>query len=224
MIDESPPIEENRFDGPELHKALVRLIAGGIGEGIDRITAITVELDAADQDPESVETAPLVTNPTAMTLVGWVSELPEQISSARSSVQRMAYPITRLLGVVYGTGAAVAEATGVAGFVASATEPTRVALAEELDRLAMVGTAEYARGRVLSMYAFERSIDGIVGYLGNSEEVGELVREQTLGITGAAVQEIRETGAAADGLTEGVFRKLLGRSMRPLPPTPAVEK
>jgi hypothetical protein len=76
---------------------------------------------------------------------------------------------------------------------------------------------------VLSVQAFERSVDGIVGYLSESDELGELVREQTIGITGAAVQEIRETGAAADGLTEGIFRKLLGRDRRPLPLVPAAE-
>ncbi|MDK1010175.1 MAG: hypothetical protein QGM48_03700, partial [Actinomycetota bacterium] len=65
--------------------------------------------------------------------------------------------------------------------------------------------------------------DGIVGYLGESEELGELVREQTIGITGAAVQEIRETGAAADALTEGIFRRLLGRDRQTLPPAPVAD-
>ncbi|MGI9584775.1 MAG: hypothetical protein ACR2N7_04225, partial [Acidimicrobiia bacterium] len=103
------------------------------------------------------------------------------------------------------------------------TEPMRTAFAEESERLTAVGTAEYARGRVLATYAFEQSVGGIVGLLSESEELGELVREQTLGITGSAVQEIRETGAAADGLTENIFRKVLGRSSRQLPPAPAGE-
>ena len=68
------------------------------------------------------------------------------------------------------------------------------------------------------MYAFQESTDGIVGLLSNSEELGDLVREQTLGVTGSAVQEVRETGAAADGLTEGVFRRIFRRDDRPLPP------
>lgn len=59
-----------------------------------------------------------------------------------------------------------------------------------------------------------------MGYIGESDELGELVREQTLGITGAAVREIRETGAAADGLTEGLFRKLLGKEKWAVPPLP----
>jgi hypothetical protein len=175
----------------------------------------------ADTDPDSVSAVALSTNHTAMVLVGWVSEWPEQFDTARSRFQET--QLSRLAGVMYNTGAAVAEATGIAGFVSSVTEPGRLALAEEIDRLAKVGTAEYARGRVLAVQAFERSFDGIVGYMGDSEEVSELVRQQTLGVTGTAVQEMRESGAAADGLTEGVFRKLLGRSVRTVPPIPDTE-
>lgn len=220
-IPEAAPAPE--LGDPELHKTIVRLVSGGIGEGIDRLKELAAELEFADQDPESVSVVPLTTNQAAMVLVGWLSEWPEQVDAMKTATADMAYPFGHLLGVVYDTGAALLEATGIAGLVSSLTEPSRVALAQELDRLANVGTAEYARGRVLSVHAFERSIDGIVGYLGASEEVGELVREQTLGITGAAVQEIRETGAAADGMTEGMFRRLLGREKRPLPPAPAVD-
>ena len=223
MTGGPPIIEESEPRDVELHKTLVRIISGGVGEGIDRLKALTTELESADRDPDSVEAVPIATNPVAMAFIGWVSELPEQVSSARSSAQRMAYPMTQLFGVLYDTATVVAEATGIAGVVSSLMEPARRALVQELDRLSNVGAAEYTRGRVLSVQAFERSVDGIVGYLAESDELGELVREQTIGITGAAVQEIRETGAAADGLTEGIFRRLLGRERRPLPPVPAAE-
>ena len=223
MTDSTDAIPQLPEADPELHKTLVRVISGGVGEAIDRLKDLAAELESADTDPESVDAVALTTNQAAMIVVGYLSEWPEQMTAIRETAQSVTYPFGQLLGVAYRTVAAVAEVTGVAGVVASVTEPTREALAHELERLANVGTAEYARGRVLSVQAFERSIDGVIGYLGDSEEVGELVREQTLGITGAAVQEIRETGAAADGLTEGIFRKILGRERRPLPPTPVVE-
>ena len=188
---------------------------------LDRVRALAVELESADTDPDSVKAVPLTTNRTAMVLVGWVSEWPEQFKTVASNVEQS--PLARLVGVAYNTGAAVAEATGVASFVSSVTEPSRVALADEIDRLAKVGTAEYARGRVLAVQAFEESFDAIVTYMGDSDEVTEIVRQQTIGITGSAVQEVRETGAAADGLTEGVIRKLFGRTIRPLPPMPETE-
>ncbi|MEN8041345.1 MAG: hypothetical protein ABFR95_07570 [Actinomycetota bacterium] len=222
-MTEGPTLPPGADDDHALHKMLVRLVAGGIGEGIDRLKAINLELDAADDDSYTPATLSFQANPVAMTLVGWVSEWPEQFAAARSGAQRMAYPFTRAIGLFYDTGVAVAQATGLADAVASMTAEARVALADELDRLVKVGTAEYARGRVLSAYAFERSVDGIVGYLGESDELEELVREQTLGVTGAAVQEIRETGAAADGLAEGVVRRLLGRDRRPMPPKPVTD-
>jgi hypothetical protein len=202
----------------EIHRTIVRIATGGIGELIDRVRALAVELESADTDPDSVETVPLTTNRSAMVLVGWVTEWPEQVNEMSSTLRESS--LARLAGVVYNTGAVIAEATGIAGFVSAVTEPSRIALADEIDRLAKVGTAEYARGRVLAVQAFEESFDAIVTYMGDSEEVGELVRQQTLGITGAAVQEIRETGAAADGLTEGVIHKLFGRKVQTLPPMP----
>jgi hypothetical protein len=222
----SKPVKSDISPSPkptdaEIHRTIVRIATGGIGEILDRVRALAAELEMADTDPESVSAVPLSTNHTAMVLVGWVTEWPEQFDTARSKLQET--QLSRLVGVMYNTGAAIAEATGIAGFVSSVTEPGRVALAEEIDRLAKVGTAEYARGRVLAVQAFEQSFDGVVAYMGDSEEVSELVRQQTLGITGTAVQEMRETGAAADGLTEGVFRKLLRRSVRTVPPMPDTE-
>jgi hypothetical protein len=113
----------------------------------------------------------------------------------------------------------VAESTGIGPFFAELSLPMREALVTEYERLIAVGTAEYARGRVLAVGTFTESVDGVVSYLSDSDEVKELVREQTLGVTGAAVLEIRETGAAADGLTEGIFR----RDIHSLSPKPEFE-
>ena len=199
------------------YKTVVRVVSGGIGEALDRLMRVSEELDSLEQDPDA---GPMLVkaDPNVMAFVGWMSELPNLVGGAAESAQRMAYPVLRTMGVAIDTTAYLAEVTGVAGFVAGLTEPARTAIAEERERLTNVGTAEYARGRVLSVYAFQRSTDGIVSLLSDSPELAELVREQTIGITGSAVQEIRETGAAADGLTEGVFRRLLRRPDRPLPP------
>ena len=157
-------------------------------------------------------------DPNVMAAVGWMSELPSLVRSASVSSQRMLYPITRTAGVAVDTVAYVAEATGIAPFIAGVTEPARTALAQERDRLTNVGTGEYARGRVLAVYVFEQSVGGILDLVSESPELAELVREQTIGITGSAVQEVRETGASADALTERVVRRLLRRPARVLPP------
>lgn len=208
-------------DSPEIQRdayaTVVRLVAGGIGEGIDRLLQASVALDEMDAEPD---TGPMMVkaNPDVMAAVGWVSELPQLASAAAESAQRFAYPITRTIGVAANTVAYVAEATGLAPFIAGLTEPTRTAIEEERQRLTKVGTAEYARGRVLAVYSFEESIAAIVDLVSDSPELAELVREQTIGITGSAVNEVRETGAAADSLTEGVIRRIFRRPVQEMPP------
>ena len=51
--------------------------------------------------------------------------------------------------------------------------------------------------------------------------LGDMIREQVFGITDSAIQEVRETGAAADNLTDSAIRKILRRQPRALPPKPA---
>ncbi len=220
MDAEFTPMEVQPPPRADLYTTLVRVVSGGIGEGIDRLLQVSAELDDASVEPDG-ELKPFVADRNVMAAIGWVSELPEMLSGLAVSASRMTYPVTRAAGVVIDTGAYVADATGVSAFVEGFMTPAREAIAEERDRLTAVGTAEYARGRVLAVYAFEQSVEGIVGLLSESEELGELVREQTLGVTGSAVQEIRETGAAADGLTEGIFRRIFRREDRPLPPKPS---
>jgi hypothetical protein len=205
------------------YKSLVRIIAGGIGEGIDRLVAVSGSLDDVEIDSDSDAHGPFTTNPVVMAAVGFAYDFPEQVAGATAAAQRMLYPFTIIAKVAIDTGSVLAESTGVGPLVADLTLPTREALATEYERLVNVGTAEYARGRVLAVGTFTESIDGIIGYLGDSEEVGELVREQTMGVTGAAVLEIRETGAAADGLTEGIFRKIFRRDIQSVPPKPRFE-
>ena len=205
------------------YKTLVRIIAGGIGEGIDRLLAVSASLDDVEIDSDSDAHGPYATNPVVMAAVGFAYDLPEQVAGATAAAQRMLYPFTTIAKVAIDTGSVLAESTGVGPLLADLTLPTREALAAEYERLVNVGTAEYARGRVLAVGTFTESLDGIIGYLGDSDEVGELVREQTLGVTGAAVLEIRETGAAADGLTEGIFRKIFRRDVQSLPPKPRFE-
>ncbi len=225
MTDDLVPTEADDYVIVDagIHKTIVRLVAGGVGEGVDRLMSMSASLDAVGDDSVTLVSGPYATNATVMAVLGWVSELPEQISAARASLDQASYPFSRLTGVVYDKVAALCEVSGVAPFVAEVTAPTRQAIADEIDRLAAVGSAEYARGRVLAGEVFTQSIDGIVGYLGDSDEVGELIRDQTLGFAGGAVQEVRETGAAADGLTEGIFRKIFRREINSLPPKPVFD-
>lgn len=214
---------EQRPTVDERHRVVVRLIAGAVGEGIDRLIAVSRDLEEADADPDSTSKEPIHADPTLMALVGLMSELPQQLRTVRDTSSRALSPLARVSGVVFDTGRYLADTAGITSFLDGLTEPARTAWAEERDRLTAVGTGEYARGRVLAAHAFERSIDGILALVSDSDELDELVRDQTIGITGSAVREIRETGAAADLLTERFFRRILGRESRSLPPKPLGE-
>lgn len=214
MAPEAPP-------QVNLHQTVVRLVAGAIGEGVDRLMKVASDLDAADVESNDATLKPINADPRLMALVGWTSELPEFIRRVSDSTARMTYPLVRATGAAIDTGRHIADITGLSQIVHAAVGPFAEAWADERERLTAVGTAEYGRGRVLASRVFEESVDGIVDLLSESEELADLVREQTIGITGSAVQEIRETGAAADGLTEGIFRRLLGRDHDKLPPKPA---
>lgn len=217
-MTETAAVEE--VQGPDLHRTIVRIVSGGIGEGVARLMKVAEQLEEADEE-EHGTVGPFTASPNLMALVGLASELPELTRGATDAVARMAYPVVRVAGVTVDTIAYLLEITGVKAFWSDLSEPARTAVVEELERLSQVGTAEYGRGRVLATHAFEQSVEAIVGLLSESEELGDLVREQALGVTGGAVQEVRETGAAADALTEGIIRRLLRRESRPLPPKPA---
>mgnify|MGYP001819700214 CR=1 FL=1 len=209
-------------ESPDLHRTIVRIVSGGIGEGIARLMKVASQLEEADEE-EIGTVGPINANPNLMALIGLASELPELTRGATNAASRMAYPVVRVAGVTVDTVSYLLEITGIKAFWSDLSEPARTAITEELERLSQVGTGEYARGRVLAAYAFEQSVEGIVGLLSESEELGDLVREQALGVTGGAVQEVRETGAAADALTEAIFRRVFRRESRPLPPKPAEE-
>jgi hypothetical protein len=225
-MTDQPDLQTPRREPPievDLRETLIRLVAGGIGEGVDRLRELAAQLDSAEVDTAPESAGPYTTSPGTMAFLGMVYEAPDLVSRASTNVAAMLYPFTRIGEVAIDTGAYVAEATGLAPFLSGLTQPARDALAAEIERLSSVGTAEYARGRILATEVFTQSVDGIVGYLSESEEVGDLIREQTLGFAGGAVQEVRETGAAADGLTEGIFRRIFGREIAVLPPKPVFE-
>ena len=172
MVDSTATELPEQPTAGDHHRTIVRLVAGGLGEGIDRLMALSSALDEADVDPDSAAPQPIHADPTVMAVLGWVSEIPYQMKSVGDSTSRAAYPITRAAEVAWDTAAFVARATGVTAFVEGFTEPFLVAWQEERERLASVGTAEYARGRVLAVEAFEQTVGGVWDTSGNLTSSG----------------------------------------------------
>ncbi len=91
----------------------------------------------------------------------------------------------------------------------------------ETDRLVEIGRAEVAHGKVLVETVVDTTIDGVLDNVSESDALGDMIREQAFGITDSAIQEVRETGAAVDNLTDSAIRKILRREPRALPPKPS---
>ena len=82
--------------------------------------------------------------------------------------------------------------------------------AEQLDRLADSGQHEQAAGRTLAAGVVRRLIEGGAHEVAESADVKRVIQEQSQGIAGAALAEIRERSAKADDAAENLTRRILG--------------
>ena len=118
-------------------------------------------------------------------------------------------------------GARMLAASPVGRLAAMPVDAVRSIVDAESERLAAIGRHEVTQGRALVHSVVDDTFDGLIDKVSDNDALNELVKQQAVGITGAAIQEVRESGAAADGLTDTVVRKILRRVPRELPPRPA---
>jgi hypothetical protein len=198
------------------YTSMVRLGAGLVGTVLDRAQHADSSLpeEPAPDDPtaEPVADGDLL----GSVLFGLAADLPDRIGRVTASVTENTGPIRSVVS----WGWRVTAASPIGWVVAKPVDAVRERVDAEAERLAAIGRSEYAQGRVLFESVVDNAIDGVLDNVSESEALNELIREQALGMGGAAIQEVRETGAAADGLTDAIVRKLLRRPPRPLPPMP----
>jgi hypothetical protein len=194
------------------YRSLVRLTGGALSIAVDRIREIEERMDSVPTDIDEAGFRGDMESLVALA-VGLASEAPARVAAIVDSAGRLAVPVLRL-------GRPLADA--MSGTVVGRLADSLAAMsAEEAARLAALGRAEIAFGRRLVGEVYDLGVDAVLGHLGGSEALEELVADQALGVTRGAVQEVRETSAAADWLTEAVFRRIARRSRRPIPPKPA---
>jgi len=192
------------------YRSLVRLIAGGVSIGADRIQELdTVSSNAVPSDEEFRSDWESV----LAAFVGIAAEAPERVAGALGTARQLAAPV----GAIAKPVASAMATTFVGRVVASLGESA----AGEAGRLAALGRTEIGRGRELATAIYGETVDSLIGDLSGRDALDELVADQAMGVTRGAVQEVRETGAAADWLTESIFRGVFRRPRRPVPPRPA---
>jgi hypothetical protein len=215
----APEVASEAVDWATAYTSIVRLGAGLVGTILDR----------AEHAESSLPEEPAPDEPTAepvadgdllgSVIFGFAADFPDRIGRVSAAVTENTGPVRSMVS----WGWRVTAASPIGWVIAKPVDAVRVRVDAETGRLAAIGRSEYAQGRVLFENVVDHAIDGVLDNASESEALNELIREQALGMGGAAIQEVRETGAAADSLTDAIVRRLLRRPPRPLPPMPDTE-
>jgi len=193
--------------------SVIRLAAGAAGIGLDRLRQIESSIGSTDGPTTEASEINFDWQTAGALLVGFAVDLPDRVERGARSAAPIASTVHTLTGPVRWLSSAV----GLTALAGRATTAAGASIKAEIDQLVVLGAAETARGRRLAAAVFDHSMDSVIDHVADSRSLDELVREQTTGITAGAVREVRETGAAADGLTENVLRRLFRRPLREAP-------
>jgi hypothetical protein len=197
----------------------VRLAAGVAGVLADRAREIAESKQGQEQAPTEagVATEPEVPG----TLVfGFAADLPARFGRVTGAV----VDSTGFVREVTGYGWRLVAASPVGWLISKPVDAVMVRVDAESDRLHAIGRAEVVQGKALVETVVDTTIDGVLDNVSESEALNDLIRDKAAGIGDVAIQEVRETGAAADSLTDSAVRRLLRRPPRDLPPKRATDQ
>lgn len=204
----------------DAYHTIVRLSAGAAGFGLDHLRALEEGMERSDVDADSLSEDLGADWATAVALlVGFISDLPDRVGRSANAVVETTAPVRRLAAPVW----RLAAATPVGWIAGRAASTAGQSIRSEADRLVKLGRVEYSTGVQLAGEVLDQTTNAFIDYLSASPALAELVSEQAMGVTGGAVREVRETGAAADGVTESFLRRVLKRPPRTAAPRPAFE-
>jgi hypothetical protein len=80
------------------------------------------------------------------------------------------------------------------------------------------GEAEETLGRFVARIGTQEIVDEFINHLAANDELKDLVKEQSLGLAGGAVEQVRERSFSADTLVERIARAVTRRNPRMDPP------
>jgi hypothetical protein len=206
------------IDDWRAYDAVIRLVAGAVGLGLERLKRIETALP--EVGGPALEDRPLEAHweTVGSLIVGALADLPDRAQRSVEAVGGAAQTVAPIAAPI----GFLARVTGIASLTERATTAIGDRVQAEVERLVALGRYETNRGVHLVTAVFDRSMDGIIDHIADSESLEELVHDQTIGVTAGAVREVRETGAAADRLTETIFRRIARRPVRE-PPRPSVD-
>jgi hypothetical protein len=195
------------------YHSLVRFTAGIVGVAVDRVQ------NAGDKAAARAEGAALADDGEPVfgdVIFGFAADLPDRFERVTTTVASSG----GLVRDIVAFGWRVTMASPVGWVLSKPVEAVRDVVDTESERLAAIGRYESARGKTLFEGFVDETINVVLDNVSESEALNDLIRDQALGMTDAVIEEVRESGAAADTLTDRIVRRLLRRDPRPLPPMP----
>ncbi len=200
------------------YSSAVRVAAGVVGVLADRAHEAANSAPAHDREESpAVEGLSTQSDVPGMVLFGLAADLPTRFGRMTASIGDN----TGFVRDIVGYGWRVTTNSPVGWLMSKPIEAVLQRVEAEAGRLSEIGRSEVAQGKALVETVVDSTIDGVLDNVSESDALNELIREQAFGITDSAIQEVRETGAAADNLTDSAIRKILRREPRALPPRPA---
>lgn len=83
------------------------------------------------------------------------------------------------------------------------------------ERLEKIGAAEAQASRALGQVAVADILDLVLEYLSENEEVQDLIKSQTSGMTEEVIGEVRERAVSTDTFIDAIIRKVLRQPQQP---------
>lgn len=212
----APPAKPE-FDA---YRATVRLLVGGTIEGAAELARRLEEWERRIREAQMIEAkSPAEETPSDLAryaVVGLVLETAEFF--------RRRVPVwLRLSDLTVETTGRMVTRLPFTGFIGRRYDELVARGMGSVDRWIAVGRAEEPTSRAVARLAVEDVINDIVSYLAENPEVAELVQNQSIGLAGEVVDQVRGRTVTADTLAERVVRRVLRRTPREQLPPPPLE-
>lgn len=212
------PSAEAAFDA---YRSLVRLLVGGAVEGSAELTRRLDEWETrvrrAGDLPALTREEETPTDLARYALVGMAFDGAEYLRERMPVWTALVDKTAQMSGRV----ASPFVRNRVTGFVGRWWDSAVENGEKNVQRWIEIGRAEEPRSRAVARIAVEDVINDIVSFLAENPEVAELVQQQSLGLAGEVVEEVRAKTVTGDMLVESIARRLLRKPQRsdfPAPP------
>jgi hypothetical protein len=208
------------FDAPS---ALLRLVVGGTVEGatllIERLRVWEAQAITRLRASEPAVAAP-VEDRLRYALIGLLFVLEHQASIRASALIQTTMQQPGELARVLNHLTTVPVVRLLAKPVKQALDSTNHSLEDELERWIRIGRLEERQGRAIARIATSELVDEVLNQLSDNPALTDLMQQQSVGLAGSVIRDVRQTATSADDRIEQMARRLLRSPTHNTPPNP----